>query len=202
MPDALALRRAEPRDADAVAALVYESAGGMFDVYAGGRTRALRVIRAAFTASGNSTSREVVTVAEAGGRVVGALAAFPVGELDGRARRFLRVTLRHTPPWRWRATLRVFRLGAAITPPPPADALYVDALATDASHRRRGVATALLDAAGRQAARAGLGAVALDTGLENRTAQALYARTGFSVTERRGPAHGLPGFMGLVRRPP
>jgi ribosomal protein S18 acetylase RimI-like enzyme len=202
MPDAYAIRRAEPRDADDVAALVYESAGGMFDVYAGGRERALHVIRAAFERDGNSTSREVVTVAEADGRVVGALAAFPVGELDDRARRFLRVTLRRTPPWGWRMTLRVFRLGASLTPPPPADALYVDALATDREHRRRGVATALLEAAGDQAARQGLAAVALDTGLENRTAQALYERAGFEVSGRRPPAHGLPGFMGLVRRPP
>ena len=58
--------------------------------------------------------------------------------------------------------------------------LYVDALATDAAHRRRGVARALLAEADRMAADAGLDGVALDTGIENRAARALYERTGFS----------------------
>jgi ribosomal protein S18 acetylase RimI-like enzyme len=196
------LRPARPGDAEPVAELIYESAGGLFDLYAGNRERSLRILRAAFRRGGNSASREVVTVAEEDGRVVAAMAAFPVGELDRRARAFLRVTLRRSPPWQWRSTLRVFRRGGTLTPPPPPNSLYVDALATARDHRRRGHASALLDAAGAQAVHAGLDSVALDTELGNRGAQALYFDAGFETTGRRGPAHGLPGFIGLVRRPP
>ena len=134
------------------------------------------------------------------GRIVGALAAFPVPEGDRRARGFLRLTLRRTPPWRWPRTLRVFRLGGELTPPAPADALYVDALATDPAHRRRGIATALLRAAEEQARAAGLNAVALDTAERNTTAQALYESFGM---ERSGSSRGIgdiPGAIAYVKR--
>src|SRR5207248_2063641 len=114
---------AGPEDAEAVARLMYETATGMYDVYAGGRRRALRILRAAYRRPGNSASREVVHVAEVGGVVAGALASFPVAEGDERASRFLRVTLARTPPWKWTATLRIFHTGADLTPVPPPDAL-------------------------------------------------------------------------------
>ena len=195
--------RIRPARADedaAVAALLYETAGGLYDMFAGGRKRAARVLRAAYARPGNSSSREVVTVAEIDGRVVGALAAFPVREGDARARRFLRLTLRRTPPWRWAKTLRVFRLGGQLTPPAPGDALYVDALATDPEFRRRGVASALLGAAEEQARDHGLRAVALDTAQRNTPAQALYESVGM---ERSGSSKGvgeLPGAVAYVKR--
>jgi len=98
-------------EADVVADLLYETAGGMYDLFAGGRDRAARILRAAYERDGNSASREVVTVAEVDGRIAGAMAAFPVAEGDARARAFLRLTLARTPPWRWPRTLRVFRMG-------------------------------------------------------------------------------------------
>jgi ribosomal protein S18 acetylase RimI-like enzyme len=84
--------------------------------------------------------------------------------------------------------------------------LYVDALATDAAHRRRGIATALLDDAERRAREAGLAGVALDTGIENRPARALYERYGFTPSglrpapdERTSRAVGGSGFVGYVK---
>ena len=193
------IRPAAAEDADAVARLLYETATGMYDVYAGGRRRALRILRAAYGRPGNSASMEVVWVAYIGGGVAGALAAFPVAEGDARASRFLRVTLARTPPWKWPATLRIFHTGADLTPVPPADSLYVDALATETGYRRRGVASALLEEARRLASDAALRAVALDTAATNGAAQALYERCGFSVTERR-PARGpIPGIVGYAR---
>ena len=109
------------------------------------------------------------------------------------------MTLARTPPWKWPATLRIFHTGADLTPVPPPESLYVDALATDSRFRRRGVATALLDEASRLAAEAGLGAVALDTAATNAAAQALYERAGFEVTERRPPKGRIPGIVGYVR---
>jgi ribosomal protein S18 acetylase RimI-like enzyme len=185
---------------DVVVELLYETAGGMYDLFAGGRDRAARVLRAAYVRDGNSASREVVSLAEVDGRVAGAMAAFPVAEGDERARAFLRLTLARTPPWRWPRTLRVFRLGGRLTPPAPADALYVDALATHPDFRRRGVATALLEAAERRARASGLRAVALDTAERNLAAQALYE--GFGM-ERSGRSEGVgevPGAIAYVKR--
>jgi ribosomal protein S18 acetylase RimI-like enzyme len=179
--------------------LLYETATGMYDIYAGGARRALRILQAAFVRGGNSASREVVWVAEVDGGVAGALAAFPVAEGDRRASRFLRVTLLRTPPWKWPATLRIFHAGADITPIPPPDSFYIDALATDARFRRRGIASALLDTAARLAAEAGLNAVALDTAATNAGAQALYESAGYAVTERKPPKGRIPGIVGYVR---
>jgi ribosomal protein S18 acetylase RimI-like enzyme len=199
LPEEPRIRPAAPEDADAVARLLYETATGMYDVYAGGRRRALRILQAAYGRPGNSASMEVVWVAVIGGAVAGVLAAFPVAEGDARASRFLRVTLARTPPWKWPATLRIFHTGADLTPVPPPDSLYVDALATEVGYRRRGVASALLEEACRLASDAGLRAVALDTAATNTSAQALYARSGFSVTERRQPRGPIPGIVGYAR---
>lgn len=199
MPEPARIRPAAPGDADAVARLLYETATGLYDVYAGGAARALRILRAAYARGGNSASREVVTIAEIDGQVAGALAAFPVPEGDRRASRFLRLTLARTPPWKWPVTLRIFHTGAELTPVPPPGSLYVDALATDRRFRRRGVATALLGEASRTAASSGLAAVALDTAEPNTGARALYEATGFSVTECRPPKGRIPGIVGFAR---
>jgi len=191
-----------PRDdeADVVAHLLYETAGGMYDLFAGGRERAAKVLRAAYARDGNSASREVISLAEVDTHVAGAMAAFPVAEGDARARAFLRLTLSRTPPWRWPRTLRVFRLGGQLTPPAPADALYVDALATHPDVRRRGVATALLEAAERRARALGLRAVALDTAERNLAAQALYERFGMERSGRSDAVGDIPGAVAYVKR--
>lgn len=195
-----AIRQAGADEVDPVVQLLYETAGGMYDLFAGGRERAARILRAAYVRDGNSASRDTVSLAEIDGRIAGAMAAFPVREGDRRARAFLRLTLSRTPPWLWPRTLRVFRLGGEVTPPAPADALYVDALATHADFRRRGVARALLETAERRARAAGLHAVALDTAKTNHAAQALYE--GFGM-ERSGESRGtdrVPGAVAYVKR--
>ena len=159
----------------------------MYDLFAGGRERAARVLRAAYARDGNSASRETVSLAEVDGAIAGAMAAFPVLEGDARARAFLRLTLARTPPWRWPRTLRVFRLGGRLTPPAPADALYVDALATDPDFRRRGVATALLREAERRARALAWPRWRSTPPSGTLPAQALYE--GFGM-ERSGPLAG------------
>jgi ribosomal protein S18 acetylase RimI-like enzyme len=193
------VRPAAAKDADAVARLLYETATGMYDIYAGGADRALRILRAAYAKPGNSASQDTVHVAELDGEIAGAIATFPVTEGDRRASRFLRVTIARTPPWKWPATLRIFQSGADLTPIPPPGSLYIDALATDARFRRRKVATALLDEATRIARAKGLATVALDTAVTNVGAQALYERAGFKITERRPPKGRIPGIVGYVR---
>ncbi len=138
--------------------------------------------------------------------MVGVLAAFPSDAGEALARRFVRLTLTHSPPWRIPALFRHLRATAAVSPQPPPGMLYVDALATDPAHRRRGVAGALLADAERQAEEAGLAGVALDTGIENRAARALYERSGFVSRglrpvpdERTARAVGGSGFIGYVK---
>lgn len=196
----VAVRSAGREDAAAVAALLYESAAAKYDQFAGDRERALRLLTRAFRRRATTASAAAVSVAEVDGRVAAALAAFPAREGDRRAARFLRTALLSLPPWRWLEALRVFRLGTDVTPPPPSGSLYVDALATGAGFRRRGAARALLGEAERRARAAGLTAVALDTGLGNAPARALYEAAGFQVAAEREPHGARPGVVAYVKR--
>ncbi|HEY1276512.1 MAG TPA: GNAT family N-acetyltransferase [Thermoleophilaceae bacterium] len=193
------VRRAGPADEDAVAALLHESAADMYNRFAGGRERALRVLRRAFREPGTNAGADVIWVAELDGRVAGVAAAFPVDEAVDRGGAFLRLTLRSIPPWRWPGTLWLYWAGGRAAPSPPGESLYIDALATIPELRRRGAASALLDAIEQLARKRGLPAVALDTSLDNKPARALYARAGFEEVAYRPPGRGLPGFVALVK---
>ena len=193
-------RRARPGDAEVAARLVHESAGGLYDRFAGGPERAQRVLCKAFAQPGSNASAEVIWVAALDGEVAAAMAAFPVEQTPRRARAFLHLTLRSLPPWRWPPTLHLYYAGARAAPPPPAESLYVDALATDAGQRRRGAALALLEAGAERARSLGLRSVSIDTGIDNTAARTLYRRAGFEEVASRPGAGGLPGFVALVRQ--
>jgi ribosomal protein S18 acetylase RimI-like enzyme len=193
------VRRAQPDDAAAVAVLLHESAAGMYDRFAGGRERALRTLERAFHEPGNSAAAETVWVTEVDGVIAAAMAAFPVDEALARSRAFLRLALRGSPFWRWPGALRLYWLGGRASPSPPPAAFYIDALATDAAYRRRGLARALLDEAERQARSRGLPAIALDTTLDNKPARSLYVNAGFDEVAYRPPTRTLPGFVALVK---
>jgi ribosomal protein S18 acetylase RimI-like enzyme len=171
----------------------------MYDRFAGGRERAVRLLERSLGDPGNASSAEVVWVVELDGTVAAAMAAFPVEEAIGRSAAFLRLALRHAPPWRWPEALLLYWLGGRAAPSPPAPALYVDALATHPRFRRRGAARALLAEAERQARARGLPAVALDTTIGNEQARALYTSEGFEEVAYRPAGRGLPGFVGLVK---
>jgi ribosomal protein S18 acetylase RimI-like enzyme len=194
------VRRARPEDHADAARLLHLSAADMYDRFAGGRERALRVLERSLAETGNASSAEVVYLAEADGTLAGAMAAFPVDEAAARSRAFLRLALRNASPLRWPRALRLYWAGGRAAPSPPAAAFYVDALATDPEHRRAGAARALLAEAEHQARRRRLPAVALDTTIANEPARALYASAGYDEVAYRPPAHGLPGFVALVKR--
>jgi ribosomal protein S18 acetylase RimI-like enzyme len=199
--DEVAVRPARPGDADAAVRLLFESSVELYERYAGSRERALALLHSAFVREGNSASSEVVTLATLPDRPepVGAMAAFPVGESSRRASRLLRLSLRELPPWTWPTALRIYRLGSRHVPPPPPGCFYVDSLATDPAARRRGVARALLANAERRARELRLGALALETEVGNRGAQALYEGFGFEARARSTPARALPGFVAYVK---
>jgi GNAT superfamily N-acetyltransferase len=177
----LHVRAARPDDpADG---LLYESAGAYYDAYAGGEPRARRMVRSVYPRAGHTASHEVCRVALLGEDVVGVLAGFPVERGQALARRFLSLTGHRLPPWHWPALWRHLRAARGLAPTPPPRSWYVDAIAVAEPMQRRGIARALLDDAAVQARAHGATGIALDTGLENFAAQALYEACGF---ERRG----------------
>lgn len=193
------VRQARPEDFAHVAELLHHSAADMYNRFAGGHERALRVLERSLAEPGTASSAEVVWVAALDGEVAGAMAAFPVEEATIRARAFLRLALRGAPPWRWPVALYLYWAGGRAAPSPPASALYVDALATDPRFRRRGAARALLAQAERGARERRLPAVALDTTIANEPARKLYASEGYDEVAYRPPGRGLPGFVALVK---
>ena len=200
----LAVRPATP--ADPADELLYLSAKPYYDAYAGSESRARSMLASVYARPGHAASFEVCEVAELDGELAGVIAWFPVSEGDHRARRFVSLTAPRVPPWRWPALLRHLRAAGTVSPHPPAKTLYVDALAVDPAFRRRGVARALLERAEAAAAAHALDGVALDTGLHNEGARALYRACGFREREvRRAPtpraerAIGGPGFVAYFR---
>jgi ribosomal protein S18 acetylase RimI-like enzyme len=193
--------------ADPAHGLLYVSARPYYDAYAGSESRARSLLATVYPRTGHAASFEVCTVAELDGALIGVIATFPVSESDRRARRFVTLTAPRVPPWRWPALLRHLRAAGLVAPNPPADTLYVDALAVDPEFRRRGIARALLERAEAAAAETGLAGVSLDTGLHNAPARALYHAAGYREQEiRRAPsastatAIGGPGFVSYVKR--
>jgi ribosomal protein S18 acetylase RimI-like enzyme len=187
---------------DAAPGLLYESAAPYYDAYAGSEQRARRMLSAIWSKPGHTASCDNTRVAVVEGRVVGVLVAFPAADGDRLARRFLAVSLPRLPAWRWPQIVRHLRASSVVTPVPPGDSLYVDALAVAVDMRRRGVATALLEEAERMCLASRCRGVVLDTGLHNVEARALYETYGFEEREiRRAPdarterAVGGPGFI-------
>lgn len=198
--------RAARRDDGAASGLLYASAAPYYDAYAGSEKRARRLLVRLWPRPGHIASYEVCRVALVDGEVVGVLAGFPLREADGLATRFVGLSLRRLPPWRWPGVLAHLRAAGRLTPHPPHDAFYVDALAVRPSAQRKGIASALLDEAARAAAARLSSGVALDTGLANTGARAFYEAVGFERREirtapdaRTARAIGGRGFVSYFR---
>jgi ribosomal protein S18 acetylase RimI-like enzyme len=155
---------------------------------------------------GHAASFEFCRIALVDGTPAGVLAGFPVEAGDELARRFVALTFPRLPPWRWPAVVRHLRAAGTVSPRPPARAWYVDALAVAEDFRRHGIARRLLEEAARAAGAAGSNGVALDTGLANAPARALYESSGFrtrhvrkAADERIARAIGGPGFVSYFK---
>jgi ribosomal protein S18 acetylase RimI-like enzyme len=201
---AVTVRPARP--GDPAAELLQESARSYYAAFAGSDARARALLRSVYPHGGHSASFQVCVVAEDAGRVVGALSGFGAEDAQRYARRFVALSLARLPPGAWPGMTRHLRAAARVSPPPPPRAWYVDGLAVAPASRRRGVAAALLDAAERAAVAAGRTTLALDTGLENDAAQALYQGRGFRWRgESRAPdaatarALGGTGFVSYAK---
>jgi len=200
----LLVRPAGPEDP--CAPLLFASAEPYYTAYAGSAKRALKLLERAYRERGHAASYEYCRVALSEGEVVGLMAGFPASHVDRLSRRFVGLTFPRLPLWRWPSTFRHLRAAGGVSLNPPLDAYFVDALAVTPSCRRRGVAQYLLDDAQLEAAKQGLRKLALDTGLHNRPARALYEAYGFGEREiRRAPNEkiarrlGGPGFIGYLK---
>ena len=193
-------------DDDAAPGLLYESAAPYYDAYAGSERRARRMLETIWSKPGHTAAWDRTYVAEVDGRIAGVLVSFPATDGDRMARRFLAVSLPRMPAWRWPLIVRHLRASSVVTPVPPGDSLYIDALAVAPDLRRQGIARALLAEAERQCLGSRCSGVVLDTGLDNAPARALYESYGFREREiREAPdarvarAVGGPGFISYVK---
>jgi ribosomal protein S18 acetylase RimI-like enzyme len=201
----LLVRPARPEDA--AAKLLFESAQPYYTAYAGSERGALQLLERVWSRPGHAASFEFCHVATTEhGLLIGVIAGFPVRDGDRLSRRFIRLTLPRVAPWRLPGTFAHLWAAGGVAPQPPLDAFYVDALAVDHRYRRRGIAQRLLGTAERVADRSGCRRIALDTGLQNRPARALYDAYGFREREiRRAPSDriarflGGPGFVGYLK---
>src|SRR3954468_7822740 len=140
---------------DPAAPLLFESAKPYYTAYAGSDQRALSLLQRVYGRPGHAASYEFCRVALIDNRVAGVVAGFPVAYADRLSQKFVAMTLRRMPPWRLPGTLKHLRAAGNVSPHPPLDAYYVDALAVDADFRRRGVAKHLLEVAETEAVNAG-----------------------------------------------
>jgi aminoglycoside 3-N-acetyltransferase I len=176
------LRRAAASDAAAVAPLILEAIPSL-EIVLWDRPTALRAIEASFVSPRTELAHRFGLLAEVDGEVAGVATAFP-GRLYGSLKLGTGVMLARAAGPRHAAELvRRARILDRLLPKVPREDLYVSILAVAEHHRRKGIATALMERVLAGAERLGLG-VALDTPMDG-PARTLYERLGFRVIAAR-----------------
>ena len=166
----IVLRAARPEDAAAVAELMLEAGGGLFEFLLEdllpGKTPADLLAMAVAEEAGAYSHRNVV-VAEAQGRVVGMINAYPAELMKSDQRELLpRERLDHIGPLN-----EIQDWGS----------FFVSAMAVAAGQRRRGIGQKLLAWACEQAGRQGFDRISLQVWADNEAARRLYESQGFVV---------------------
>lgn len=195
MADDIQVRRARAGDLPALPPLLFLAAEDMYLRMAGPRERALRVIAADLRRG----ALALTWVAELDGAPVAAMVAYPYGDDPDRVRAFLRALIPRTPPWRWPSIALLHWRGQRRGARHPVECLYVDALSTEPSARRRGAAAALLVEAERVATAAGRRWLALETAATNHAALALYGSAGFTPSDHVAATGPIPRTVCLVK---
>jgi ribosomal protein S18 acetylase RimI-like enzyme len=188
-------RPARLEDADAVAALIILTPGGLLELL-GDRKGALRVARAAFTAEGTGFAYHRALLAEVDGSVAGQIIRFSGEEWATMRTRTGLVMVRAAGLRFGLRLIRQGRLEERVMPHIPQDSLYVISLAVASQCRNQGIGSALLSRVVEEAIEARLRSVALDVAGHNDGGIRFYEREGFvTVAERRAPSRrGLPSF--------
>lgn len=169
----IVFRPARPSDAQAVADLMVEAGGGLFEFLLEGvlpDTTPAEVMGLAVAGEEDPCSYRNVRVVEAAGRVVAMINAYPVDLLKAEPRDLVpKDRLAHI---------------AALDAVTDWGSFFVSSMAVAASHRRRGIARRLLAWAAEEAARRGFDRLSLQVWADNEAARRLYEREGFAVAAR------------------
>jgi len=177
------LRRATARVTPDAAALIIEAVPSLAAVL-GSRATAMRALEACYRADRTELAHRFGLLAEADRELAGLAIAFP-GRLYGALKLGTGVVLARTAGARHVADLaQRARVLNRMLPGVDRHLLYVSILAVAPDRRRQGIATALMERVVSGANRLGLG-VALDVGMENEPAHAMYERLGFRVVSTR-----------------
>ena len=176
------LRRADAGDAPAMAPLILEAIPSI-EIVLWDRRTALRSIEACYRAPRTELAHRFGLLAEVEGEVAGVAIAFP-GRLYGSLKLGTGVVLARTAGPRHATELvRRARVLDRLLPKVGSEDLYVSILAVPQHHRRKGIASALMERILAGAERMGLG-VALDTAM-GEPARELYEKLGFRVIAAR-----------------
>ena len=177
------LRRATVRVAPQAAELILDAVPSL-EMILGSRATALRALEACYRADRTELAHRFGLLAEVDREVSGIVVAFP-GRLFGTLKLGTGVLLaraagaRHVTDLTQRA-----RVLNRMLPPVDRHLLYVSILSVAPARRRQGIATALMERVLAGAERLGLG-VALDVGMDDDPARALYETLGFKVVSSR-----------------
>jgi ribosomal protein S18 acetylase RimI-like enzyme len=176
------LRRCTPADARAAAPLLLEAVPSL-ELVLGDRPTVLRGLEACYLSDRTEFAHRYGLFAEVDGGIAGIVVAFPGHHAQG-FKLGTGVTLARAAGARHAAeVVRRERVLSRLLPGVDRRFLYVSTLAVSPDHRRRGVATALLDRVLAGAENMDLD-VALDTA-EGEPPQHLYERLGFRVVSSR-----------------
>jgi len=178
------VRRGRRADTSAVA-LVVDSARFEFGALAGSRDRAAGLLTALWPHVGHSFSWEHAWVAELDGQVVGVLVGFAESDRLRLHAGLAARSVRHLPVGRVLLLPVVLALLRVLAPRPPREAFYIAAIAVAPHARRRGVASALGEAAVGHARATGFGRIAAHTGTHHLAARRGLERFGLSASRAR-----------------
>lgn len=176
------LRRCSRADARPAAPLLLEAVPSL-GLVLGDRRTALRGLEACYLGDRTEFAHRYGLFADVDGEIAGIVVAFPGRHAQG-FKLGTGVTLARAAGTRHAAeVVRRERVLSRLLPAVGPGFLYVSTLAVSQEHRRRGIATSLMDRVLAGAERMGLD-VALDTA-EGEPPQKLYERMGFRVVSSR-----------------
>ena len=169
----IVFRGARPGDAQAVAALMVEAGGGLFEFLLDGVLPEMTpadVLALAVAGGEDPSSHRNVLLAEAEGQVVAMINAYPADLLKAEARDLVpKERLAHI---------------SALDDIADWGSFFVSSMAVAAGHRRRGIARHLLARVFAAADRRGFDRVSLQVWADNAAARRLYESEGFVIQDR------------------
>ena len=193
----LYFRDAQPRDADAVAALIHESSRNLYDYVFEG-VDPLPFLRRDFVRGDGVFGFRHSVVAVMDGEVVGAQTGYPGARYPRMMAQTLLSALQVLGPVRLaRIALRGRDLGKLFITP-RRDAFFLANGCIDGKRRGTGVFTGLMDASLAVARRHGLRSVEFDVSFRNARAQGVLEHLGYRVVAER-PYTGTGGLDGFRR---